>query len=414
MVLTDYSTLVELESDDPELIPEILPVNARLSLTGSVKRLLPLFDRAASITPLKEVIQGTGFALLETFDATAGSASYAKISATDGSISISVAVDGITVGMEGAVLVPAKKIYDILKSAPTDTMQLTVMGNNASIRSGRAQWTVATPVGDSLPSLAQVDQIDLLEAPRAEFLEGLIIARRAVGAKEGRMSLTQCEVIEGRITACDGFRIHRQQVKGLTDQIHMNIPARVMDELIRALKSSESDEFFIGSDDHHLVFQIDQDTMVANALMVGFPDIDTLLTGPAIKNDILLSVDTVELASSVRRVRINSDPDYAAVSLTTVVGKKTSDGDQTWELLVRAKDRNGNTAQESLPCQFSGKKPKEVTVNHKHLMDFLSSYAGETAFFKLGEDTKSKKEPVFLEDETVGFTGILTQQMRSI
>jgi DNA polymerase III sliding clamp (beta) subunit (PCNA family) len=413
-VTVDLSDLIDLEADDPEMVPEILPVDARLSIRGSASKIATLFSRAASVTPTTETISGTGFAQLEAFVETSDSTAFARITATDGDLVVSVAVDGIIVAMEGSVLLPPKKILDILKIAPSEQVQITVLGNAATIRSGRAQWTVATPIGDALPPSADVSDVELVPVPRDSFLRALAVARRCMGVPGGRMALMQAEIREGSITATDGSRVHRQRIKGIPDEIMMSIPTKVMDELIRALRISKAQEVLLGHDDYHLVFQIDSDTLVGNRLMVPFPDIENLLLGPAFSNEFSLNVEVAELAAVVARVRINSDPDYSAVTLSLVPGKKDDLGDIQWTLNVRSRDRSGNNAQESMECQFTGStKARDISLNHKHLDQFLKSFSGGTAIFKVGEDTKTKRTPLFLHDEEVGFTGII-QQMRPL
>jgi DNA polymerase III sliding clamp (beta) subunit (PCNA family) len=414
-VTVDLSDLIDLTDDDPEMIPEILPVDARLSIRGLVSKITPIFERAATVTPSKDNgIAGTSHALLEAFASTGSESAYVRITATDGDITVSVSLDGVAVLMAGAVLVPGKKILDILKKAPHEQVQVTVLGNSLTIRSGRAQWTLATVPGDSLPPIADVSEIDLHSVPRRGFLSALAVARRAVGPPGGRMALMQAEIRNGAITACDGSRVHRQLIEGMPEDVLMAIPTKIIDELIRALRYSTAEDLLVGHDDYHLIFQIESDTLIGNRLMVPFPDIESLLNGPAFSNENVLQVDVAELDAIVSRVRINSDPDYASIILALVPGKKDDAGELQWGLVVKSRDRSGNTAQEAMECQWTGStKARELCVNHKHFTQFLKSFGGEVAFFKIGNDTKTKREPIYLDDDEVGFTGII-QQMRPL
>lgn len=399
-----------MESLDTEFVPEILPVDARLSLRGPVAVFIKLFERAASVTPTKEVILGTGYALLEAFQTSATEVSHVRITATDGDQTVSVVVDGVTVLMEGAVLVPGKKFLDILKLAPTAEVKIEVLGNTATLRSGRAQWTVQTPVGDSLPPLPNVDSIELQEVLRVPFLKALVVARASASSTSARSSLMQVQLRSSAITGCDGGRLHRQRIEDFPADIDMTIPIKVVDELIRQLKVSTSPYLSLGSNDYHLVFRIEQDSIIAQRLLVAFPDVENLLLGPAFSNQNTLTVDTTELAAVVSRIRVNADPDYSAIFLALIPGKLDTAGSQSWLLAVRAKDRNGNSSQEVIECQYVGSgKSRELCVNHRYLSEFLSSYPDVEAVFKLGDDTKSIRYPLFLEDEVSGFTGFVQQ-----
>lgn len=137
--------------------------------------------------------------LIEGFAADSSATSYVKISATDGEQTISVVVEGIKVAMAGAVLVPAQKILEILKRTPTDSVKLEVLGNSATLRSGRAQWTVQTPTGDSLPPTPDISDIELHSVGRKPLLRGLEVARKAVAGTAARPALMQAQVRDGRL-----------------------------------------------------------------------------------------------------------------------------------------------------------------------------------------------------------------------
>lgn len=408
--MTDLSTLAEMEHDDPEYIPEILPVDARLSIKAPVAKLLELFSRAAAVTPPKETIPGTAHALLEAVQTSNVEVAHARITASDGDQTVSVVVDGITVLMGGAVLVPAKRIHDILKLAPTQTAKIEVIGTAALIRAGRAQWTVQTPVGDSLSTLLDVSDIEMQDVPVGPFVNALSVARRAASTTDARRSLMQVQLRNGAFTACDGGRLHRADVRGIDTALDLTIPVKVVDELLKALRGTDASHMQLGYDDKHLVFRIEQDSIVAQRLLLPFPEVESLLLGPAFSNVNSLTVNRLELSSSIQRVRINADPDSAVIFLGLVPGKKDDQGQLSWSLSVRARDRQGNASQEVIECQWVGTgKARELAFNHHYLSDLLAVYDSETVVFKVGDDTKTLRTPLFLEDKEIGFTGIVQQ-----
>lgn len=410
--MPDLSELAEMEHDDPEYVPEILPVDARLSIKASVPKLLELFTRAAAVTPARETVAGTSFALLEAVQTSNTEVAHLRITATDGDQTVSVVVDGINVLMGGAALVPAKRILDILKLAPTQAAKIEILGTAAVIRSGRAQWTVQTPVGDSLSPLLDVSNIELHTVPVGPFLNALSVARRAASTTNARLALTQVQIRNGTITGCDGGRLHRATVKGIPPETDVTIPVKVADELLKTLRATDSETMEFGYDDRHLVFQIEQDSVVAQRLLISFPELDSLLLGPAFSNTNTLTVNRPEIAAVVKRVRVNADPDTAAVILSLVPGKKDDEGQLQWSLAVRAKDKQGNASQEIIECQWVGtNKPQDLVFNHHYLAEFLAAYEAEDVMFKVGMNSKTMLSPLFIEDTAAGFTGIV-QQMR--
>jgi len=226
--MPDLSELVEMEHEDSEFVPEILPVDARLSIKASVSKLLALFSRAAAVLPQREVIPGTAHALLEAVQTTNTQAAHLRITASDGDQTVSVVVDDISVLMAGAVLVPAKRISDILKLAPSATAKIEVIGTAAIIRSGRAQWTVQIPVGDSLSTLLDVSGIELQTVAIGPFVNALSIARKAASTS-ARLALSQVQVRNQTVTGCDGGRLHRADLGVVATTTDVSIPLKVTD-----------------------------------------------------------------------------------------------------------------------------------------------------------------------------------------
>jgi DNA polymerase III sliding clamp (beta) subunit (PCNA family) len=408
--MPDLTTLAEMEHEEPEFVPEILPVDARLSIKAAVSQLLPLFARAAAVSPSKEVVPNTAHALLEAVATSSSEAAHLRITATDGEQTVSVMVDDITVLMAGAVLVPAKRLHDILKLAPTQTVKIEVIGTAALVRSGRAQWTVQTPVGDSLNTLLDVSGIPMQTVETEPFVNALSIARRAASASSAWLGLNQLLIRNATVTGCDGGRLHRAALERFPASVDVTIPIKAVDELLKALSASQEGFFEMGYDERALVFQIGQDSIVAQRLLAPYPDIENLLLGPVFSNSYSLSFDRAEMLGAIRRVRVNADPDTAGIALLLVPGKKPIQGELQWHLAVRAKDRNGNGSQEVLECQWTGPaKSKAITVNHRYLQDFLEAYETETVFLRLGESTRTSPAPLLVEDTVLGFSGIVQQ-----
>jgi DNA polymerase III sliding clamp (beta) subunit (PCNA family) len=407
--MTDMLNLAEMEG---ELAPEILPVDARLSLRAPRSALLPLFERAAALTPNKEIVSGTMHALFEGIDADEFLVSHMRITASDGEQTISMRNEDPHVAVAGSVLLPAKRVYDILKLAPEGMVKIEVIGGSAMILAGRAQWTVAMPTGDSLPPFATVEDATYQDVPREAFLKAIGIVRKAVG-QVFRPALMQADVANGAITMCDGARVHRQKVEGMPEDLTFTVPTKVLDELAKFLRASDDEHFSLAVSDTALAFSIGDDTLSAARLYLPFPNIENLILEPSISNPHSLTVSVQDLKTAIPRVRINADQQYANIFLMLVAGKKDSEGLPTYTLAIRARDPHNNAAQEIIDCQWSGPVgQRELCFNHKALGELLDVCQGETAIFKIGNDTKTNKNPLFVEDSAHGFTGVL-QQMRS-
>lgn len=392
------------ELDDEELIPEILPGSPSFSIQATVSELRAMFTRAAAVTPTREVVPGTAYALLEGVPTEFSVAAHLRVTASSGTQTVSVSGQG-KIKVPGRVLLPPKRILDIVKLAPEDVVDITVVGDAALIRSGRARWTVAAPQGAfcDLSDLADLSALRSSQIATEPFLRALRAVRGAASSTNARLSLMQILVKDSSLIACDGGRLHKADVAGLDPELHTTIPVQTADEILKALKDEET--FSVAFDDNHLVIRVGDSSIVAQRLLVDYPNVTQLLLEPKMTNTNTLQVNRVELSEVVSRVRINSDPDYAVITLTTVRGSRSTDD---WKLEVSSRDRMGNTASETVECYWSGSM-HAVSYNHHHLADALDVCTSERITFKLGDDTKTHKTPLLVEDDEAGFTGVVQQ-----
>lgn len=402
--MTDLYSLSQSQLSDDEVSFEILPADARLSVQGSSDALWQLFQRASAIVPTKPVVKGTEWMQLEAIGAAEGQMSLVRASASDGEVSISVGTDDLVVKRAGSVLLPAKRIADILRVTPEDTVTFTVLGSTATITSGRARWTVQTPAGDALPPRPDVSKVELWPMRRSTLLQALKIVLRAVSSTSARAALQQALVKDGNLTGSDAGRLHQIRIEGLPMELQTTLPARYLDELVRALTASEEEFLHFGADDLHLVTEIGRDTLIAQRMLLNYPDVHGILLNPTFENTERFKVEPRALAAAVRRILVAADPDQQTVWLDLVPNGAA------WNLVVWSRDRTGNTAREVLQTVVDGtKKARTLAVNGKALIELLASAGADAEWVRIGPDTKSKRYPLLVEAGS--FTGVLQQQM---
>lgn len=402
--MSDLQALAESQNVDPELIPSIVPVDARISFGAVTADVLSMVSRIASITPSKEVVPGTSMMLVEAI-AEAGSVPHLRISASDGDQWMQVfSSQTVRVLMPGAVVVPAKKILEALKAAPERVLKLSAIGSSVSLQSGRALWRFATPISDRLNTTPVHEDVEMVEVAAG----GLRSALRAVSAsadpRSARAAFLQAHVAQGAVTTTDGARLHRQTIPGLPEAFTTDIPTKALSQIIALLEPLAGDAtVLVGATERRIVFHIEESKIIAQRILLPFPDIESIIIGAGISNEKSFTVLTEELKAAVRRVRINSDPDYSAILLRLT----PLPGDRGWGLGLSSQDKNGNEASEVVEAQWNGIKAREFAVNHKHLTDLLNQLPSEYCTVRVGDDTKTQKSPLLVEDS--GFRGVLAQ-----
>lgn len=407
--MADLSELAEMVADDPELVPEIVAVDARIAMKVSRVVLGSILDRANAVIPAKEIVPGTAYARLDAHLGDENSLGFIQVTASDGVQTIAIKTDQVTVSVGGTALLPAKRLIEVLRLAPVEEISFVIVGNAVVLRAGRAQWTIQLPT--ATPTDIVMPTPTLTTVPREAFLNQMIAVARALPTFAARPALHQVQVEKGHATAADGSRVHRGDVLVPADLIFA-IPARGLDQVIRMLKASKADTFEVGVHDQGVVFVVEEDVLNLQRMSVPFPKVDELLFRPAIENEARLTVEPKALIEVVRRVRLAADAEHAAIVLAVVPEQKVN-GQSTWSLQVRAKDRLGNSASEKIGVQWTGPVAgQNVTVNHRFLTDLLGSIDPGSATLRLGTDTKTTKKPVYVEDSESGFTAVV-QQMRS-
>lgn len=400
MKTTDLIELAELENEDTELIPEIVSVEARLSFMGSVEQFSGILQSAVNITPVREIIPNTSFVNVEARDSTSTSKASVHVAATDGDLSVERVSDTMVVRLAGSALLPGKRLLEILKLAPEPAFRLDVFATTATVRSGRAVWTIQLPSGKGLPPLPDVDAIELHEVNRVELIKALDQTVSASAKSSARLSLTQVSVYNRVVVGCDGARLHRKPVLSLPKAFKTTIPSSFAEVLLREMrKTSAEDTVLFGSSSSTIVLRMGTDTFTGQRLTLEFPNVEHLMLEPSMLNSERLSFDVSEAVEAIKRVRVNADPDLA----TVVLAVRQIKGE--WTLTIRAIDKTGNSSQESISAEYDGESGREIAVNHKYFLEFLSPLSSSTVTLRLGEDTKSKKAPIYVEEET--FTGVL-------
>lgn len=324
-------------------------------------------------------------------------------------VSGAVAAKDAPEGTAYEALVPAKKLRDILKEARDGEVTLAVSKNQARLTAGSGSWTLSLPDGGGYPELIYPGGLEFTAFDREKFLVGLKSVRHVVSRDAGRPPLTQAEVRAdpddaGRtvVTASDGSRFARAVIDGFPPpQEPVCVPSSALDDLVRLLAGGQSDTAGLALTEEAMVFQVGPVILAVARRTTPFPDTDKTLLKPALENSLELSLDKAELAAAVRRVRINSDSETAAIVLEAEGSTVT----------VVSRDKGGNSAVEEIPASWSGSR-RVLCLNHVYLAELLAVHPGNTVKFRLGKDVGKKRSQVLAEGD--GIVQILSQMIPSL
>lgn len=257
----------------------------------------------------------------------------------------------ITVGGErdGAVVVPARLIADIVRSLPPGAVEVTLGDDELSISAGRSQFSVR-PLGlEDYPQQAEpaAEAVTLVSADVAEALRQVV---RAASTDDARAVLTGVLIAaddEGvRMVATDSYRLAVRELPEstmLASGQKVLVPSRALNELQRVLSGSEELTVRLGQRD--AVFEAGGTRLTTRLIEGDYPNYRNLLPS---SHPNVLTVEREALLEALRRVKIMAR-DATPVRLVM--------GGETVQLTAITQDLG--TASEEIDARYEG---TEMTV----------------------------------------------------
>jgi DNA polymerase-3 subunit beta len=365
-----------------------------LALTIQKFILQILLERAATVVPTRDVMP-----VLKNFQMEARPHQL-RIIATDMELSMIAATEIVTVEQPGCVVIPARKLLDIVREADDGDVSIQVASTGlAHITIARTTWRLKLDSGEDYPALPEVTDAIMAPINRRDFATALGAVAYAACRDVNRPSLMMIDVRSGTMTACDGAARFQQATVG-TFPFGFQLPVGAVDDLLKLLTKVDVQDIRIGESDHHLIFSLGTDLFIVNKLHASFPNLEATFLRPALTNRHPLTVDRGDLLQAIKRVRINADRNTAAIALRLAPGTIT----------VASRDMYGNDATETVTAEWNGPE-RTLAVNHGFLTDLIGGHPGRTLEFRIGEDTKTRKSPILLRDPDAGTTGVVQQML---
>lgn len=296
--------------------------------------------------------------------------------------------------------IPARKLLAMLHEAPEGDVIIKVTGNKAEIVVSGASWTLQLPDSSNYPALPSPDSFEFQPYERSVLLTALKTIRHAVCRDASRANLTQISFTEldGKVyvTASDGSRLARVSVPDFP--LVTTLPGPALDDLVKLLAVYPDEKVEVASTKSMVAFRAGHVMLATTKRATPFPNVEDQLLAPAAENQDQLTTDTAALRSAIRRVRINSDTETAAIALVAAGDKLT----------VESRDKSGNTATETIPAKW-GKPHRLAVVSHVFLDQALAVHPDKSVAFRLGKTEKKKLPKVLMEGGET--TQVLSQML---
>jgi DNA polymerase-3 subunit beta len=281
---------------------------------------------------------------------------------------------------DGTVLVPARKLSEIIKALGKGMITLTqTEQNHVMLKTDHGEYTMFGMDAEDFPDIPQFDSTTQFQVSQNDVQD---IANRTIFAAskdEFRPAMTGVylqfsgEGIEAVTT--DGFRLVRLNVpttEGInTDSpFQVIIPARAM-ELLKKITADVNISFT----DTHAVFTYGNTEIITRLIDEKYPTYQNVIPN---ENDKELRFRTADALSAVKRVSLFANNDSRQIHFDM--------NSNSWTIVGEDTD-SGNRANEEVECSYEGEELK-IGFNYKYVEDALSHLGAEEAVMLFSGDTR--------------------------
>jgi DNA polymerase-3 subunit beta len=306
------------------------------------------------------------------------------ISATDLDVSISSEHE-CEVAKEGAVAVPAKHLYEIVRALPDNVVSLRKTHNNyLEVKSGPSEFRIVGLPPDDFPVLPKFEKVPFVSVDPAALLDQIDRTAFAVSSDETRYNLNGVffEPSQGvlRLVATDGHRLSLSERAAPGDfalKRGVILPRKGLHELRKLLQESiesgkEKPEGRFGFVDNAAIFGR-TGVVLAMRLIEGlFPDYKQVIPKQAGTH---VKVGRDALLATLRRVSLLSADKAHGVRIE-LDGKTMKVSSQNSEL---------GEAKEELTVDYDG-GPLKIGFNARYLQDVLGAVRSDDVLVEMESD----------------------------
>jgi DNA polymerase-3 subunit beta len=324
---------------------------------------LQLVSRAAASRGTVQVLGGVGIRAAN---------GLLELEATDMELSLRTSVTA-TVDGEGALVVPAKLLGDIVRLLPAGTVTLAHKPEDgvATVESGAYASRINVFAVEDFPRLPAVD-VPLQEVDASALLDTIQRVSRAASRDESRPVLTgilaQFEGTKLTMAATDSYRmsVKETQLESGGVELEAIIPARALDEVTRIAAGAETVQ--LGVNENHVIFGAGNAWLTTRRIDVQFPNVAQLRPESF---EVELELDRAELLEAVRRAAVMAQRN-------TPLRLRFAEG----ELTISAQSQDVGETRESLAVRYTG-EPLEIGFNAEFLREGLESVTADEVKLEL-------------------------------
>lgn len=270
----------------------------------------------------------------------------------------------------GALTLPAKKLYEIIKALPETDVRIEEDKGGVKVAADRFDSRMQTLPREDYPAVPEASGAGSATLPRAALKEMVEKTQFAITGEDTRYFLNGALFVlradSMTLVATDGHRlalvtVPREKPSGKgakdTDEVRAILPKKTLWELGRLLSEGEGDIRYERGE-NHLFFEVGGRMLISRMIDGQFPAYERVIPKG---NDKIIEFERERLTNAVRRVALLSNERSRAVKFQVEKGKAE----------VASSSPEFGEAREVLTIDYAG-APVQICFNAQYVLDFLN------------------------------------------
>ena len=296
----------------------------------------------------------------------------------------------------GSLMLPAKKLYEIVKALPETDVRIAEDKNGVKVAADRFDSRMQTLPKEDFPAVPEATGTINATLPRAAVREMVAKTQFAITGEDTRYFLNGALFIlqPGSMTlvATDGHRLALVNVdrpktaaKGKdTDEVRAILPRKTLWELGRLLSEGGDGDIRYERGENHLFFEVGDRMLISRMIDGQFPAFERVIPKG---NNKRIEFERERLTNAVKRVALLSNERSRAVKFQLDKGK----------VEVTSSSPEFGEAKETLAVDYND-AAMQICFNAQYVMDFLGAVDTDTVALELKDEvSQAVMKPVGTE-----------------
>lgn len=270
-----------------------------------------------------------------------------------------------SVSTSGALTLPAKKLYEIVKALPDTDIRIELDSTTVTVAADRFDSKMQTLPRDDFPSVPEAGDTAAVAIAGKPFRDMVARTQFAITSEDTRYFLNGALLVlkhdSMTLVATDGHRlalvsVPREGAKDEAEEVRVILPKKTLLELSKLLTEQDT-EIRFEQGENHLFFHVGGRLLISRKIDGQFPAYERVIPRG---NDKRVEFERDRITNAIRRVALLSNERSRAVKLAIEGGKAE----------VTSSSPEFGEAHEVLPVEYAG-TPLQICFNAQYVLDFL-------------------------------------------